>query len=263
MLVFHPKAKITTPWDVYENRKCDTNLDNGTCGLGIGKTMHRNIKDNQTLTAIDLMHMGTFKEKIKQISLKSFTHSEMPDWFAKEVHEFWEAVENIEWAIANYNFLEGYKTLIFEGSQGVLLDKDHGSFPNVTYSNTTSKNAMEICDILNITNRHVYGVTRAYHTRHGNGYFSEDKIELKESSVPETNVNNKYQGDFKIARLDYDLLDYAAAIETMYSIGYKQTLMVTCCNLVHEEDKFYALNLCSQWYSIKLSHSPYGEFLPY
>jgi len=262
VLVLHPMAKMTTPWDVWVNRSCNENLDDGTCGLGIGATMHRNIVDNQGLHAIDLLHMFIFKEKVRMIEKSCFTHYNKPSWFDKEVKEFWKAVNTIEWAVSNYNFLLEYETLIFEGSQGVLLDKDHGIFPNVTYANTTSKNAMEVCDILNIKKRHVYGVIRAYHTRHGAGYFYEDEIELKETEH-EINVNNEYQGEFRIARLDYGLVDYAAAIETLYSLGYKQTLMVTCCNQVYEEDEFEASMLGSEWFNIKLSHSPYGEFKNY
>lgn len=260
-LYLHPMAKITTPWDVYENEHCDANREHGTCGLGVGKTMARN-KNNYTLTAIDLLHEETLKAKIKTIGELTNKGGKLPKQLAIDLEEFWEAIWTVRWEIRDNHFLLNYHTLIFEGSQGVLLDKDHGAFPNVTYANTTSKNAMEICDKLNIKKRHVYGVTRAYHTRHGNGYFHEDEIELKDTHH-ETNVNNEYQGEFKIARLDYELLDYATAIELIYSYGFKRTLMVTCCNQIYDEDEFFSAQLCFEWDKIKCSHSPYGEFKNY
>jgi len=263
VLVFHPMAKITTPWDVYDNRNCDKNVSHGTCGLGVGKTMHRSIKKNLNLTAIDLMHMPTFKEKLIQIEMSvRNTCVPMPDWFERDMEEFIKAIKVLNFAVADYEHLLRYDNLIFEGSQGVLLDKDHGSFPNVTYANTTSKNAMEVCDKLKIKDRHVYCVTRAYHTRHGEGCFHDDEIELQFDNH-ETNYMNEWQGPFKIARLDYELVDYGAAIETLYSKGYPQTLMVTCCNQMHEEDKFDAMLLCSEWFNIKVSNSVYGEFKNY
>lgn len=261
ILILHPMAKMTTPWDVYENRMCDDNIDHGTCGLGVGKTMARDAQ-NYKINAIDLLHLPILKEKIKKLIERSWSPANHPLWLLQEIIEFWAAIDYIDWAVADYSFLEGYDTLIFEGSQGVLLDKDHGVFPNVTYANTTSKNAMEVCNELNIKNRHIYCVTRSYHTRHGTGMFLRGEIKLRDTQH-ETNVNNEYQGYFKVAPLDYSLLDYAAAIETLYSMGYKQTLMVTCCGQVYKEDKFKASILNSKWFNIKRSYSPYGEFKNY
>jgi adenylosuccinate synthase len=115
-LTLHPMAKITTPWDVWDNRNCSDNLNDGTCGLGIGATMHRNIVGKIQLTAIDLMHMPTFIEKMRQISYAT-KMVVMPMWFVEELKEFWLAVESIDWDIDDYGYLETHHTLIFEGSQ--------------------------------------------------------------------------------------------------------------------------------------------------
>ena len=63
---------------------------------------------------------------------------------------FLKAIEAIDWKINDYNYLASFDHLIFEGSQGILLDMDHGVFLNVTYAHTTSKNACEICKLLKI-----------------------------------------------------------------------------------------------------------------
>jgi adenylosuccinate synthase len=66
------------------------------------------------------------------------------------LHDFLEAIDKINWKIEGYDYLKSFNHLIFEGSQGILLDMDHGVFPNVTYANTTSKNAYEVCKLLKI-----------------------------------------------------------------------------------------------------------------
>jgi len=266
VLSIHPMAKMSTPWDVYANRTCEANLNHGTCGLGIGKTEKRH-RDNYTLHAIDLMHRPTFDAKIA--SIKEYygdIQSKLPENsqvqldFLQEIKDFYVAVDMMEdiVCIEGYECLENFKTLIFEGSQGILLDKDHGVFPNVTYSNTTSKNAMEVCDILKIKKREVFCVTRAYSTRHGNGMYTEEPLKLKDTHH-ETNKSNKYQGEFKVASLDHELLGYAHNIECLYSPGYKHTLVVTCNNQV--EESFDPMLLETNWDDLKMSYSPYGEFV--
>ncbi len=63
------------------------------------------------------------------------------------------------------------KNILFEGAQGGLLDIDHGTYPFVTSSNTTSGGA---CAGAGLSPRHVdsvYGVMKAYTTRVGEGPF--------------------------------------------------------------------------------------------
>jgi adenylosuccinate synthase len=45
----------------------------------------------------------------------------------------------------------------------------------VTYANTTSKNAFQVCQYLEIEDIEMYYVTRSYATRHGNGWMSNEK----------------------------------------------------------------------------------------
>ena len=63
------------------------------------------------------------------------------------------------------------KNILFEGAQGALLDIDHGTYPFVTSSNTTSGGA---CTGSGIAPRYintVWGVMKAYTTRVGEGPF--------------------------------------------------------------------------------------------
>lgn len=234
-LIFHPLAKLTTPYDVFANRIDKNNLDNGTCGLGIGKTMQRS-KSPYKLYVVDLVNESTLVEKLEFIRNHYYSFDKTyVAGLANEVEKFAEAVieisRTIKWRIATYGFLAKHDHIIFEGSQGILLDMDHGQFPHVTYANTTSKNAMEILDYIDCKDRHMYYVTRRYLTRHGNGPFLELPIAL-DNNDHETNVNNDWQGRFKLGQLDYDKINFAIRCDEAYSDAFIQSvnLMITCCD---------------------------------
>ncbi|HEX2779306.1 MAG TPA: adenylosuccinate synthase, partial [Gemmatimonadaceae bacterium] len=59
--------------------------------------------------------------------------------------------------------------ILLEGAQGSLLDIDHGTYPYVTSSNTTSGGAAVGAGVAPTTIDSVLGVVKAYTTRVGNG----------------------------------------------------------------------------------------------
>lgn len=85
-----------------------------------------------------------------------------------------------------------YDVLIFEGSQGLLLDMDCGFYPHVTPSrvglNGVPKKYLKDAE--------VYLVTRSYLTRHGNGYEPKYKLEANLEKFKESNTFNEFQLDF-------------------------------------------------------------------
>lgn len=255
-LVLHPLAMMTTPYDVIENRRCAKTMKDGTCGMGVGKTMERN-KTPYKLYAVDLLHLPSFYEKVEKIrqyyNQKDFTTDELT-----LIQNFGIAVETFSWKVENYSYLSRFSKVIFEGSQGILLDMDHGVFPNVTYANTTSKNAHKICDILGIRDREIYYITRAYHTRHGNGTFSNKPISLK-NTEEEINVENKWQKEFKTGEMDYDLLNHSLEIDDIYSSRKitKRYLIVNCLDqLVEGENSFDFSKIKKDFTQIFKRYSP-------
>lgn len=63
------------------------------------------------------------------------------------------------------------KSVLFEGAQGSLLDLDHGTFPYVTSSNSSSLGLPAGCGVpAKMVNKYI-GVTKAYTTRVGAGPF--------------------------------------------------------------------------------------------
>ena len=69
------------------------------------------------------------------------------------------------------NALEAGETVLLEGSQGTLLDVDHGTYPYVTSSNPTAGGAAVGSGIGPTRITTVLGILKAYTTRVGSGPF--------------------------------------------------------------------------------------------
>lgn len=234
---YHPLAHLTTPADVAYNRWRERKVNHGSCGIGVGATMKRNIESPVKVYAIDLTNIPLLLQKCKSVldyyrdligrdnpELESF-HDE----FNKEFPFFQNAINKIGSSqIRDYDYLKYFDNIVFEGSQGIMLDMTHGIFPNVTYANTTSKNALEICNKMNIKDIEIFYVTRCYQTRHGAGWMSNESELKLTNTQDEINVYNEWQKDFRIGEIDYDLLNYAHSIDALYSEGIKKNLVVTC-----------------------------------
>ncbi len=275
-IVIHPLAKLTTPYDVAYNRVNSANLSHGTCGFGVGATMKRNIESGYKLYAIDTTNSAVLHAKLE--SIKSYyekllgrplgskgNETKFEEILKEEMPLFLKALEEDIFFIGDYGWLErGYTNLIFEGSQGILLDMDHGIFPNVTYANTTSKNAIEICNKLGIT-YHLNYVTRCYQTRHGNGWMSNLTPVNLINTEEEINTTNLYQGRFRIGELDYDLLNYALKVDGIYSGNSAdpyRALFVTCMDQ-RPGFKFKTENIKSYTDYIYVCKSPKGDIIPF
>ena len=110
--------------------------------------------------------------------------------------------------------------VVFEGSQGMLLDKRHGWFPHVTYGDMDAFDARRMCGNVRPT---VLGVTRSYMTRHGNGPFPVghdyviDEID---------NKTTEWAGKFRAGILDIPAI--------------ARTAQATCCDeiAVSHMDKY-------------------------
>ena len=254
-LHIHPLAKVTTPFDVWQNRTNSKNLEHGTCGKGIGATMKRH-ESPYKLFAIDLIAPREMLiEKLKGIA---YYYGFMEENQIKEqLKPFLEAIDQIDWKIDDYNYLKSFENLIFEGSQGILLDMDHGVFPNVTYAHTTSKNAYEICKQLRIEEIEMYYVTRSYGTRHGNGWMSNEKDIILKNNQEETCTFNEYQKELRFGDLDYNLLNYALKLDGAYICPTKKNLVVTCLDQMDEEFKIDKLEM--KFDTVYGSYSPYAK----
>ena len=76
--------------------------------------------------------------------------------------------------------LKARKKILFEGAQGTFLDIDHGTYPFVTSSNTTSGGACTGSGIAPNRIDNVIGVVKAYTTRVGEGPLPTEDDSLSE-----------------------------------------------------------------------------------
>jgi len=67
------------------------------------------------------------------------------------------------------------KSILFEGAQGALLDLDHGTYPYVTSSNSSSLGMPAGCGVPGKMVDKLFGVAKAYTTRVGGGPFPTEQ----------------------------------------------------------------------------------------
>ena len=225
----HDDCYLSTPFDMLINQwleKSRGNNRHGSCGLGIGETIHRSEVENLPIYAKDCMNLITLKEKLitirdffKRRSIELNLDNNFEDFnfvFEEQfIDKFIKDIEVIkETLIIGVNNIKhdyfNNKSIIFEGAQGLLLDQHMGEFPYVTRSNTGLKNVIDFSIENNITVLNVIYATRSYKTRHGAGplKWSQENLPYKNIIDP-TNFPNEYQGTMRFAFLDLDVLNEA------------------------------------------------------
>jgi adenylosuccinate synthase len=242
IIIYNANAMVTTPFDIIQNLNSELNRNHGTVGVGFGTTIQRN-EDHYHLYVRDLLYPKIRDEKLKNIMNYYHYTTPLNTITQKRYDDFINACDLF---ILKYDFVNNFnqikawdKDLIFEGNQGIMLDTQFGFFPNVTRSYTTSRNAIEFIDKNDIRDKiiNTYYVTRAYQTRHGNGYMSNEDMDISyiKPNPDETNINGGQQGNFRKSVLDFDLLDYAIACDNYYNSNSNKTLVITCCDQVPEK----------------------------
>lgn len=241
-------AMITTPYDVAFNRATEMANNHGSCGIGFSATVERSLTTpykfymkDATVDAI-LRHKlyaisVYYDKKIAQINnpaIKDHYDNLLQNTFDIEayIHDLQDVCDtaNITY---EHEILHKYDTIIFEGSQGILLDQDHGFFPHATRSYTTSKNAMEIIQRNNLSTPSIYYISRIYQTRHGHGPMTNEELPLTlQNNELETNVTNQWQGVFRKTPLDIDLLNYALMTDAPFALDAEKHLVITCLDQI-------------------------------
>ena len=245
----HRNALVTTPYHIYVNRMEEKVNQHGSVGLGVYKTVEYAQKYNPlrvgdlTTSSLNILLTSIIVNLRNEIYDKNYEHDE--NWKGiflmdyEEERDLIDVYTNIENFITIVDdedckkLINDSETVIFEGAQGALLDKDRGFLPHVSATDTTTQLAEDFLkrieydgDILRI------GITRSYATRHGNGPLPTEVegIVLK----GEDNTHNEWQKGFRVGKLDYDLLRYALSFTKI------DELFVTCLdNDPFFKDEFY------------------------
>ena len=115
--------------------------------------------------------------------------------------------------LLNRALAEG-KSIVFEGAQGTMLDIDHGTYPFVTSSSSTSGGAATGTGVPPTSIDAVIGITKAYCTRVGGGPFPSELLDAQGEDLRKR--GNEYGAVTGRPRrtgwLDLPLLRYAGMI---------------------------------------------------
>jgi adenylosuccinate synthase len=160
----------------------------GTTSRGIGPT-YEDKMGRRGLRVADLLDSKLLRTHIenacreKNMIAHALFNSDPLD-ADKMFREYADAAEQIRpfvrdtAQLLNRALAEG-KSIVFEGAQGTMLDIDHGTYPFVTSSNSTSGGAATGTGVPPTSIDTVIGITKAYCTRVGSGPFPSELLDAQ------------------------------------------------------------------------------------
>ena len=182
-LVISLNAHLITPYHRTIDKVTERFLGKakiGTTGRGIGPAYADKI-NRIGIRIQDLFDPSILRQKLEaalrdknQVLVKVFNRNNIN--VEDVLTEYLEYAEILRPYVADTALLlnkalEAGKTVLLEGSQGTLLDVDHGTYPYVTSSNPTSGGACTGSGIGPTKIDRVIGILKAYTTRVGSGPF--------------------------------------------------------------------------------------------
>lgn len=249
----NPSCRTTTPLDMIINQILEESRSDGrhgSCGMGIFETIKR-YEDGYGYSASDLLRIS---DRGKRESIEALRHTYLPKRFnelkiqpSKEweeiinsdglVNKFLEDLEFMSGMVGVYSdidALENYQNIVFEGGQGLLLDRNNIEyFPHLTPSNTGLKNPKEmILRLFPNADVEVCYVTRPYLTRHGAGRLDNEcsKKEINPNIEDSTNVPNPHQGSLRYGKMDVKELQERICKDFSMGSSAKLSLAITHVN---------------------------------
>ena len=182
-LVISPNAHVVMPYHVLLDELIEENLGEnkiGTTKKGIGPCYADKIQ-RKGIRVQDILNKDNFSEKVKrnieEVNLALTKIYNQPSLNADEIIDEFDAYVDIvsdhiaDTSLLIANAIKNNKSILFEGAQGTLLDIDHGTYPFVTSSNTSSGNAAIGSGVGPKNLDRIVGVTKAYISRVGSGPF--------------------------------------------------------------------------------------------
>lgn len=246
------RALLTTPYDMMLNQFAEMargSSRHGSCGVGINETVQRCVDGHFVTQARMLSKMlpdfGSLRHALEEIRTRYVPRriielgievsAEMVEMINNDaiIDNFLSAAASMRRhiTISDEGILEQSDQVIFEGSQGLLLDEINGYFPHVTRARTGLTNAMNIINLVGAEEVNAIYVTRAYMTRHGAGPFPS---EVDGMAYPDpTNVDNAWQGSLRFGSIDLGALSRAIEVDfAPFSGAVRKQLAVTCIDQV-------------------------------
>ena len=207
-----PECLVATPYHILLNWLRSPH--HGTTGCGIGATRKYWFDHGyDAIKAGDLSSEQLVKEKLRllrhRVKLEIHTSpntasrsDQISDILSKiDDAQIMRSWRDQGWYVGD---IDAWNAAVFEGSQGILLDEYHGFHPHTTWSDLTTRNALQLipenCEIETI------GCIRAFTTRHGNGPLP---TEFNPGHPEPHNRDDDNAGRFRWGHLSLTLLEYA------------------------------------------------------
>lgn len=254
-----PRTAVTTPYDVLINQIVEETRGisrHGSCGMGFGETIERNLRPAISVTVADLFgnRLG-FISRLERIRREWFPErlatlgiSEIPARLKDIVSDdgvlrrFLDDCDAFVEFVDVMNDADIGNGTVFEGAQGLLLDQDYGAFPHVTRSNTGIVNMASVAAEAGIDEIHATYVTRSYTTRHGAGPLAHDGDNMSYARIVDpTNIPNDWQGAIRAAPLDLDVLSAAIRhdLGRAANVRISPSVAVTCVDQIVDGAMLY------------------------
>lgn len=180
-------------------------------GLPIGFSLRDDFdKLYKELNDFHINYLNYTGTDINEIKIEGISYREYEDKWLEALalmREF--KLVNVENVL--HRALSENKKILAEGAQGSLLDIDHGTYPFVTSSNTTIGGVCTGLGIPHSSINKVYGITKAYCTRVGNGPFPSELFDdiSKELQKRGNEFGSTTGRPRRCGWLDLSLLKYA------------------------------------------------------
>jgi adenylosuccinate synthase len=182
-LVVSANAHLITPYHATIDKVSERFLGKraiGTTGRGIGPAyadkaarLGVRVQDLFDPSILEQKVQGALRDKnamlVKVFNRRAITVEEVVEGYLRYAEVLKPYVADT--ALLLNNALDAGKLVLLEGSQGTLLDVDHGTYPFVTSSNPTSGGACAGSGIGPTRINRVVGILKAYTTRVGAGPF--------------------------------------------------------------------------------------------
>lgn len=241
-MTIHEDALVISPFQAIAGRVRELVRGSarlGSVGIGVGETMlDAERLGEQAIRAKDFARESLLREKLTalqrlkwaefeayydrasglppdirdsvRIELAEMENADTVQWAVERFTELHRRVRIVDTEYVAAELLGGAGTVVFEGSQGVLLDRWKGFHPYITKVCTTPEPARGILRECGydgpITS---LGVLRAYHTRHGGGPFVSESHTLTEALPDAMNKTHRWQGSFRVGHFDALMARYA------------------------------------------------------
>jgi adenylosuccinate synthase len=268
------RALVITPFQRAANRLREIargNVRHGSCGMGVGETQSDFLTHGQNALFVgDLTDRATIRRKfdyireakkeelkdviatvnpfvvgpsettrraMREIGLLSLRGEEL-EYFVDDYYNFGKQVEIVDGSYLTRLLQNGH--VVFEGSQGILLDEWFGFYPHTTWSTITSLNALTLLDECNYQDQvTTLGVVRAYASRHGAGPFVTEDEHLGQTIRDSYNVTHDWQGSFRVGWFDLVMIKYGLAVNRGVD-----ALAVTCLDQL---DALHNVRVCDRY----------------